>query len=352
MTICVSMIVKNESHVIKRCLDSLAPYVNSFCIVDTGSTDGTQDIVKAYPNTTFFEQPWVNFGKNRQDALEQVRRQFTSDVYVLFFDADDVLAAPPDFQWPDLTLPGYTIPIHYSDTRYSRCCLVRSDSPWRWEGVVHEYLTSDVPLEQGILTEPHIIVMHDGARSKDPDTYKKDAEILELAERTPRNVFYLAQSYRDSGQSWKALFAYEERAAMTNGWEEEAWYSTYEAAKLMERLDVESSKVISAYLESFQRRPTRAEPLYQLARYLRMQQKWVLAYMFGVQASICTRPGDRLFLDNSIYSWRALEEVGISAYYVGRFEEGKAANWKLLTEGLMPESERTRIQKNLDFYHK
>ena len=40
--ICLCMIVKNESKVIKRCLDSVMPIITAYCIVDTGSTDGTQ----------------------------------------------------------------------------------------------------------------------------------------------------------------------------------------------------------------------------------------------------------------------------------------------------------------------
>lgn len=348
MTIVCSMIVKNEKDVIKRAMLSADPFVDCFCICDTGSTDGTQDIIKQHPRTTLYERPWKDFGTNRQEALELARPLAT---HVLFLDADDILTAPAGFKMPVLpSAAGFTLPIHYSDTRYSRCCIVESKSPWKWAGALHEYLTSDTPLTQISLDNPTIVVLHDGARSKDPDTYKKDAELLENAERTPRNVFYLAQSYRDSGQSWKALFAYEERAAMTNGWEEEAWYSTYEAAKLMERLDIESEKVLSAYLVSYQRRPSRAEALTSLARYCRNKGWWSLTYLFAREAASIPLPPDRLFLDNSVYSWRALEEVGISAYYVGRFEEGKAANWKLLTEGLMPESERPRIQKNYEFY--
>ena len=39
------MIVKNESRIIKRCLDSVLPLIDSYCIIDTGSTDGTQQII-------------------------------------------------------------------------------------------------------------------------------------------------------------------------------------------------------------------------------------------------------------------------------------------------------------------
>ena len=45
-TICLTMIVKNESQVIRRCIDSVKDYISYWVIVDTGSTDGTQDLIK------------------------------------------------------------------------------------------------------------------------------------------------------------------------------------------------------------------------------------------------------------------------------------------------------------------
>ena len=46
--LCLNMIVKNESHVIRRCLDSVRPFIDSWVIVDTGSTDGTEDIIREH----------------------------------------------------------------------------------------------------------------------------------------------------------------------------------------------------------------------------------------------------------------------------------------------------------------
>jgi len=44
-TVCLNMIVKNESEVITRCLKSVLPLIDYWVISDTGSTDGTQKII-------------------------------------------------------------------------------------------------------------------------------------------------------------------------------------------------------------------------------------------------------------------------------------------------------------------
>jgi len=44
--ICLNMIVRNEAHIIRETLDSVVPYISSWVIVDTGSNDGTQDLIR------------------------------------------------------------------------------------------------------------------------------------------------------------------------------------------------------------------------------------------------------------------------------------------------------------------
>ena len=68
-TICLNMIVRNEAHIVHELLDCVAPYISSWVIVDTGSEDGTQDIIRKHMANLgipgeLHERPWKNFGHN------------------------------------------------------------------------------------------------------------------------------------------------------------------------------------------------------------------------------------------------------------------------------------------------
>src|ERR1700690_3071737 len=109
--ICLNMIVKNEAPVIRRCLDSVRPLIGYWVIVDTGSTDGTQDIIREHLRNLpgeLHERPWRDFAHNRSEALALAHGK--SD-YTLIIDADDTLVIPSNGALPALTADSYTAEI-------------------------------------------------------------------------------------------------------------------------------------------------------------------------------------------------------------------------------------------------
>ena len=349
----LNMIIKNEAPVITRCLASVKPWIDHWVIVDTGSTDGTQDIVREFMHDvpgTLFERPWKNFAHNRNEALELARPY---GGYLLFIDADEQLRVPPDFAWPALSADGYTLTCHMDGWEYQRNSLIATRIGWHWEGVLHEYLTAKQHGPWQTLQGPVIHVSHDGARARDPDTYLRDIALLEQAVRddpaNTRNVFYLAQSCRDAGKIEPSLLWYQRRVDM-GGWEEERWYALFQIAVLHERNQAPTATVRDAYLAAYAARPQRAEPLCELARYHRERGEHALATVFALQASQIAQPADILFVDTQVYAWRALDELAVSAFYTPHRDLGRAALQRLLAERRYPDNQAQRIEANKTFY--
>jgi glycosyltransferase involved in cell wall biosynthesis len=354
-TVCLNMIVKDEAHVIRRCLDSVRPLIDRWIVVDTGSTDGTQQVVRdclADVPGELFERPWRGFGASRSEAITLARPHAD---YLLFIDADDVMEVPAGFVMPPLVEDAYEITIEYGQLVYRRVGLVRSSLSWRYEGVLHEYLECEGRFSLGKLEGVKMRIVGGGGRSQatEGEKFRRDAATLEEALRDDPNntryAFYLAQSHRDAGELEKALAAYDRRAGMA-GFDQEIYCSMHNAAKLAARLTRPQGEIIDRYLRAFEFRPSRVESLGELMLYLRENgPRWRLAFLIGEQAIRIPPSGDTLFVEQAWYDWRCLDEFAIAAYWIGEFERSRHACERLLGGGLLPAAHHARVLANLNF---
>ncbi|CAB4699077.1 MAG: glycosyltransferase [Actinobacteria bacterium] len=345
----LTMIVKDEAHVIERCLRSVVPLIDWWVVVDTGSTDGTQEVVRRVLGELpgeVVERPWVDFGHNRQEALDLARTSAYAgeDDYAVWIDADEHFTDVPIDGLGGLDADGYFLPVTYAGTHYARLALVRLASGWRWTGAIHEYLTLD-PARTAHLPAPGVWVEHTGARSLDPDTYRKDAALIraQLAKdpTDARMQFYLGQSLRDAGDLVESLAAYAVRVDNPHGWDQERWFALLQMALLAERLGHPAGEVVDAYLRAYDACPWRAETLVELARVERSRERYHAAVLFARQATTLPRPAsDALFVEEGAYTWRCWDELAISCYWTGQYAEGAAAAQRALD--VHPDDERLR----------
>lgn len=261
MTVVLSMIVRDEAETLQHSLSTLLPLIDSWVILDTGSTDDTPDVI----NETLKDIPgelhrveWTNFGEARTMALALADGKAD---WALMVDAEWYADIHPGLRdWladdPDPTVAAWLVEIAEANTRWRRPLLTRADRHWTYHGPVHEVLDTS----ERHLRELTGLTLHHRPSKSDPGKFERYIALLEpdAALGFPRATFYLAESYRYSGRIEEAIETYQKRAAMTEGYKEEAWYAAYQAAKL--------SEDIEALIEVWRSRPYRHEPLTAAAR--------------------------------------------------------------------------------------
>lgn len=314
-------IVKDEAHIIRRMLDSVAPLISSCYILDTGSSDGTMDVCTQWMHENgvggrVVRGTWKEFGRSRTEALELCRGQCD---YALMMDADDFLVwydaeeeegkegkedgngekgkngdrkvrhglrpwgdakpIPPGTDAVPADAPGCE--IYYASFRrsdrssvFTRPLLVNPNLDWKWKGARHEglYPGRGRSVRHGpVVRHLEMRTRQDGARSRDPDEikYAKDADAM-MAEmerrRVPRDTFYLAQSFRDSGKWRQAVELYMARAAMPFGYAQERYMSYLYAGQLLRKHGGPyACESISRFLQlAHEMDPTRPDAAFEL----------------------------------------------------------------------------------------
>lgn len=361
MKIGLCMIVRNEADRLVRCLESIRPVIDYAVIIDTGSNDATPEIADVWLGENdipgkVFRESWRNFSFNRNQALEQLRCRSDID-YALIMDADDELLVSENFRKHDLTLDHYLVKFDLNGTEYWRIQLVSNRKPYEYRGVVHEFLRPPAGATEGYLLDLSVKAGTNGARSRDPLRFKRDALLIEAAmidEGDPilvqRYTFYLAQSFRDAGNSLKAEETYLKRAEM-GGFPGEVFVSLIQAARLMEIRNASFHQIIGLYREASRVLPDRAvEAIHGAARLCRQRHRFQDAYDLVADCQF-SHALHGLFVERWIYQYGIYDEVSIAAYYAGDFKMSRDACEHILDlpEGTVDPVTLKRVKDNLDF---
>jgi len=357
------MIVKNEAHVIARCLDSVKRLLDYVLIVDTGSDDDTVEVINRWlfdnnMSGQVVVEPWKNFAYNRSFALEQLRKIELID-YALMIDADEVLVFNDDFDEinfkSSLDSDIYDITTNLGGFTYLRPTLTSNKKECRYDGVVHEFLVMDGSKSRSSATGFFNRPIQDSARNKSGNKFLKDVELLEEALKgdisdwfKSRYTFYLAQSYRDTGNREKALENYLKRAEQ-GFWNEEVYMSLYTAGNLMRELDYPREQILQTWMKAHESTPYRVEALYAAIQYCRINGLNQQGYILGKHALQISIPTNSLFVETWIYDYALLDEFSIVSFWAGDFKSSKEACERLLQENKIPAHYLDRVKSNLQF---
>jgi tetratricopeptide (TPR) repeat protein len=167
----------------------------------------------------------------------------------------------------------------------------------------------------------------------------------------PRVIFQLAKALLAEEKLDRALSLFKKRASMGGETDEERFLAQLEVGKIAMRLEHPEPTVLSELLGSYLLRPTRAEPLYELARFYRLKKNYAMASLFAKAGVETRRPSDARAVVESVYAWQLLDELGSAASSLR--DRGPAQKaWETVLsrakEGTnVPESDLERIQTNL-----
>jgi len=321
------MIVRNEAARITEVLRSYRPFIDHWCLLDTGSTDGTQDLIKrelAGIPGRLHEEPFVDFATSRNRALELHGR---STVFSIMPNGDVLEGglALRDFLETHRDDHAGAYRVRIAPGHYYHPLVMRCGIGWHYKGRTHE-------CAMGPDTGPKIpgvTVVRDRGRRTDEEwrsRWKRDLELLdrdrEEEPANPRSYFYLGQTHECLGQHEQALIFFEQRAKM-GGYFDEVYEAKFRVGKMKEELDRPWSEVQQDYLEAHAHDPRRAEPLYAIAEHWYDEEQHSIARIFATAAAELPKPPTDLFLDEEIYQWRAADIAAISSFYAGYKEDGR-----------------------------
>ena len=286
MTICLAMIVKDESHVILDTLKNIMDHIpiDYWVISDTGSSDDTMELIQTFFRERriqgeLLQRPWVDFSHNRNEVLQYA---FQKTDYLLMFDADDSFVGTFKLPQP-MTEDAYLLTFGEGMT-YPRPTLITNRKEWRYEGILHETLEHPgTEKRRGCPIEGkyHIISGRTGNRNKNPRKYQDDAELLERAIMTEQNpvlkhryIYYCAQSYRDYQDFQNAIRMYGVFLE-SDGNASEKYLACMELAKLY--LGKNQFDMVQMYFcKTVQYEPERIEGIVMLMEKLFEQKNHVL----------------------------------------------------------------------------
>ncbi|HVY62772.1 MAG TPA: hypothetical protein VHF22_14035, partial [Planctomycetota bacterium] len=157
--------------------------------------------------------------------------------------------------------------------------------------------------------------------------------------------FCLGLALVAAGELSKALDAFLRRVEL-GGDPAEVYCALYEIATIQDGATGDWDGALASYLRAYQARPSRAEPLHQLAFHYRKAEEYHTGYIFARAAAAIPMPEGEPRVRRWVYQYGIHDELSICAYWVGAYRESLDAADRALTSEAMPDETRKRVERN------
>lgn len=330
-TVSLCMIVKNEEDVLARCIESVAGLVDEIIVVDTGSTDRTQEVAARFTDKVFRFSWQDDFSAARNESFSHASME-----YCMWLDADDVLLEADQAAFRRLkgTLdPAVSVvmaPYHTGFDEsgrvtfsYYRERLIKNRVGMRWAGAVHEAVS---PIGNVIYAD--FAVTHQKTRPSDPDRNLRiyQAQIAAGKELEPRQQFYYGRELYYH-QRWKeALAVFHAFLAKGQGWVENNIDACCHCAYCYNELG-QKDEALSSLFQTFQYDRPRAEVCCDIGLWFFQREQYSQSAYWYALALTCTRDDRRgCFVSTDCYGYLPCIQLCVCYSKLGDWERAEAFN--------------------------
>ncbi len=338
--VALNFICKDESHIILKMLRSTQPIIDLIVAVDTGSSDNTCELIKAFGKehqipTYVFDRPFDNFSASRNCALEKLRvvvadlQWNAHKVFVLWLDCDEQLIIHSGFRKNKLDKDIHVVPGTIDNSPYARDEFFRLSKNFYWYGPIHEKLCINEPVDSILILGIEMLSEKTGNSWKGNlgEKNKRYGDILEdfinNQDRAERWVFMTAQSYHTAGHYYepgeertkllhKAILYYKEVVNLPNTDIESRYFAQLQIGYIMDLLDYPWFETLEALFKAYIIDPIRGESIKYIINHHIKLKDWRQAYIytnFAKSIFLNHNPSHlRIrFVDRAFYNWEVLQ---------------------------------------------
>lgn len=315
-TISLCMIVKNEEQTLENCLSSVRNIVDEIVVVNTGSSDRTQEIARKYTDKVF-EFTWVeDFSRARNYSFEQATKD-----YILWLDADDIIQPNDQVKLKqlkesldpsvDCIMMKYNAGFDANGNvtfSYYRERLVKRERHFQWKEPVHEYLEVFGKVIRSDVSVTHTKT-HSSPSSRNLAIYER--LLSQKEELSPRGIYYYARELKDNGRYQEAIQFFNLFLDSEKGWIEDNITACAELAKCYEHEKLPKQQHL-ILLQSFLYDTPRAEICCAIGYIYKSKEDYRrAAYWFQVATTLQKPENGWGFIQDDCWGYIPLIELAV-----------------------------------------
>ena len=311
------IMVKNGGPQFEQMLINNLDIIDTWTILDTGSTDDTIENIKKIlvgkKKGSLYQEPFINFRDSRNRLLELAGTKckyniMLDDTYSVNGNLRTFLNETRGDQLSD----SFSLFIKSDDIEYVSNRILKSYRNLKYIYKIHEVVQEEdnyvviVPKNDSFIIDYRCDYMENRTNSRNESDLKILYEELEESPDDPRVFFYLAKTYNNM-KNYEKCYEYllKRIDCKKEGFKLELVDATFEAARLANfQLNKTWSECEKLYLKAYDLEPKKPESLYFIGVHYYLENNFDIAFNYLKKAFEIGYPADYQFNVKPIISFR------------------------------------------------